>query len=278
MRQFSIISPENSNTNFQFRAYERFQYEKGFKGSGHIHSHTEFFFITEGKGFFHLRDKKVPIHKGMVIIVNSDILHTESSHSDCELAYAVVSLENLMVKPQQANTNEQTIFLDFSADYDIMYDYIKKIEWEWVVREPLWQCALQTHLNSFILYILRRSNMFGIPTVKDNSPNPLANIHLYLTACYAEEISLDKLADMFCINKYYLAHSFKKIYGKTIMHTLNEVRCKTAHHLLQSTNHPIGEISTTVGYNSSSHFTKVYQNFYGETPSETRQNFIKKVK
>ena len=275
LRQFSIFSIDNANTNFLCRSYERYQYEKNFKGSVHMHSFVEFFFVTEGKGYFHLKDRKVPIHRGMVIINNGDILHTESSRSDCEMAYAALCVDNLIVRSQDPSNKEQTFFLDFSREYDFIFDYIKKIEWEWVVREDFWQCALHTHFNSFILHILRRSNLLGVPTTTDNSPNPLANIHSYLTSHYADDITLDGLADRFCMNKYYLAHSFKKIYGQTIMYTLHQVRCETARRILQSSNLSIGGISVAVGYNSCSHFTKVYRKFYGETPSQTRQNFLR---
>lgn len=274
MRQFSIISVDSSNTYFHCRAYERYHYQKNFKGYAHMHSYTEFFFVTKGKGFFHLKDKKMPIHRGMLVINNANVQHTESSHPDSELEYAVLCVDNLLVQSQQTDDIEQTYFLDFSADYDLLYGYINKIEQEWNTRELFWQYALNTHFNSFILHALRHSNLLGIPAPTTNFPNPLANVHLYLSAYYAEDISLDKLADTFSMNKYYLSHSYKKRYGETIMHSLNKIRCETARNLLQNTSYAIGQISIGVGYNSCSHFAKVYRNFYGETPTQTRQNFL----
>lgn len=274
MRQFSIISLDNANTNFQCRSYERFCLEKNFKGYEHMHSHTEFFFITEGKGYFYLKDKKVPIHRGMVIINNANVQHTESSHPDCELAYAILCVDNLAIQPQQSDGTEQTFFLDFSDEYDLMYDYICKIEWEWVIREQFWQCALHSYFNSFLIHILRSSNLLGVHVQNSSSPNPLADLHIHLTAYYADDLTLDKLADMFCMNKYYLAHTYKKIYGESIMHSLNRIRCKTARNLLQNSTYTIGQISIAVGYNSCSHFAKVYRSFYNETPTQTRRNFI----
>ena len=272
-RQFSIISLENSNTNFQCRSYERFHYDKNFKGYDHMHSFAEFFFVTEGKGYFHLKDKKVPIHRGMIVINNGNVQHTESSLPDCELEYAVLCVDNLSVQSQK-DPHEQTFFFDFSKNYETLFDFIRKIEWEWMVREQFWQCALHTYFNEFIFYVLRNSNLFGINIPKTNSANPLAKVHLHLTSHYADDISLDKLADLFCMNKYYLSHSFKKIYGQTIMQTLHNVRCSTARNLLQNTDYSIGQISIGVGYNSSSQFAKKYGAIYEETPSETRQKFI----
>ena len=274
MRQFSIFSLDNPNTNFKCRSYERFHYDKNFQGYPHIHSYTEIFFVTEGKGYFHLKNKKVPISRGTVIINNSNIQHTEASSLDSELEYSCLSIDNLSI--QKADSNEQTFFFDFSKDYEIIFYFIRKIEWEWIVREQFWQCALHTYFNNFILYILRGSNLLGVPTQNTDSPNPLADVHCHMTGYYAEDLTLDKLADMFCMNKYYLAHTFKKIYGAPLMHTLHQIRCETARNLLQNTSYSIGQVSIAVGYNSCSHFAKMYRKFYGETPSQTRQNFISK--
>lgn len=274
MRQFCIISPDNSNTNFHCRSYERYHYKENLTGHYHMHSFSEIFFVTEGDGFFLLKDKKIPIHRGMVVINNGDTLHTEASHPSAELEYAVLCVENLSFLSSNKK-EESTFFLDFSKDYDTVFDFIRLIEWEWNVREPFWQCALQTEFNRFILFVLRKSNLLALPVQTASSPNPLANVHLYLTANFGEDITLDKLSDIFCMNKYYLAHTFKKIYGDSIMHTLNQIRCQTAKNLLESSNYPINEISTVVGFNSCSYFSKTYRKIYGETPMQTRNSYFK---
>ena len=273
MRQFAIINIDDSNHNFQCRSYERFHDRKNFKGYEHMHTYSEIFFVTEGSGYFYLKNKKVPIRRGMVVINNSDIPHTEASHPNEELEYAVLCVDNLSFLSGNADKEKRTFFLDFSKKYDVVFDFIRKIEWEWIVREPFWQCSLQTHFNSFILFILRNSNLLALPATATNSPNPLVDVHIYLTANYANDISLDKLADLFCMNKYYLAHTFKKIYGDSIIHMLNQIRCQTAKSLLENSNYSVSEISSAVGFNSGSYFSKMYKKIIGETPLQTRNNY-----
>lgn len=278
MRQFSIISPENSDSNFQCRSYERFHYGPNMDDRFHMHAFSEIFFITEGSGFFVLKDNKVPIHRGMIVINNSNVQHMLSSSSVDDLEYAVLGIDNLSFFSNSFSNSEHTFFLDFSAKYSTVFKFIAEIEWEWIVRPPLWQCALQTQFNSYILYILRNSDLMAFPVQNSNRPNPLANVHLYLTANYSEDITLDKLADMFCINKYYLAHTFKEIYGSSIIHTLNQIRCETARNLLQNSDYSISDISANVGYNSCSYFSKIYRKFFGETPLQTRNAFFAEQK
>lgn len=277
MKQFYIIPSDNSNSNFHCRSYSRYRYKQGMKGRYHSHTHSEIFFVTDGKGFFHLHEKKVPIQRGMVIIVNSNIPHMESTHPDSELEYAVLSIDDLFFALPQSSKHEKVFFFNFLQDYDTIFDYISKIEREYSRKEPFWQCALQTYINSYLLYLLRSSYLLALPTQTSKKPNPLAKVHLYLTANYEEDITLDKLANAFCMNKYYLAHSFKDTYGSSIIQTLNQIRCQQARDMLQNTDYSINEIATSVGYNSSSYFSKIYQQVYKETPSQTRKNFFNKT-
>ena len=79
------------------------------------------------------------------------------------------------------------------------------------------------------------------------------------------------LSEHFYLNKFYLAHAFKKKYGVTIMRYLNELRCAEAKRLLESTDLSITQIAICVGYNSSSHFSDSYKKIMGEAPAYTRK-------
>lgn len=274
MRQY-FFAVDNSNFSFRCRKYSRYRYKPGHQGSLHSHAFAEIIFVTDGQGFFHLKDKKVPIHRGMIVINNRNVLHGESVHPQEDLEYATVQVESLSFLSSEAPDETQTFFIDVSDDYDRVFDFIRQIEWECGIHEPFWECALQTQLNSFILYTLRNSGLLTIPVQNTNTPNPLADVHLYLTSRYYENVTLEKLSTLFNMNKYYLAHTFKATYGDTIIHFLNAVRCQAAQTLLQDTDQPVNDIAFCVGFNSCSYFTKTYRQFFGETPIQTRNNFRK---
>lgn len=275
MRQF-FIAIDNSNFSFQCRNYSRFRFKPGHQGSYHSHPFAEILFVTDGKGYFHLKDKKIPIRRGTIVINNSNIPHTESSHPQEDLEYAILRVENLSFLSSKDPGNDRTFFLEISKDYEQVFDFIRQIEWEWIIREPFWECALQTQFNSFILYVLRNSSLLAKPVQDTDMPNPLAEVHIYLTANYTENITLDKLATLFNMNKYYLAHAFKKTYGDSIIHFLKGVRCQAAKTLLQDTDYMVNDIALSVGFNSCSYFTKTYREFFGETPVQTRANLSKR--
>lgn len=148
MRQFFILPNTFEPAAFHIRSYERFHYDKNFQTKNeHTHNFAEIFFITEGRGFFRTADKDIPIRRGMVIINNPYIRHTELSHPYEELEYAVLCVTNISFKSLQKGDYRDTFFIDFSSEYEKFFDFIKKIEWEWNIRELFWQYALQSYFN-----------------------------------------------------------------------------------------------------------------------------------
>ena len=250
MRQFFILPNTFAPTSFHIRSYERFHYSKNFRAkSEHIHNFAEIFFVTEGRGVFRTAGKDVPIYRGMMIINNPYIQHTEISHPYEDLEYAVLCVTNIAFKSLQKGDSRNTFFIDFSAEYEKYFDFIRKIEWEWNIRK-----------------------LFTLPVAPETASNTtLSQVYLYLTSRYQEDITLDKLSQMFSINKFYLSHAFKKLYGETIINALNRIRCKEAENILKGSNYSIAETTSIVGFNSISHFSKTYIKIIGESPKQTKK-------
>ncbi len=275
MRQFLIPSLTEEDYYLKFLSYERFRYTyvKNFPKYLHSHPFAEIFFVTDGKGYFHIKDKSILIQKGTVVINNANVVHAETPFPDEDLEYAVFSVKSIPFFIHSEPNFENTFILDFAKDFETIFDFIRKLEYEWVVRDEYWQYALQTHLNNLLLYILRNSDLIPKHISGPAKPHSLAEVYLYLTAHYAEDITLEKLCDVFSVNKYTLSHTFKKEYGDSIIHTLNRIRCQTAENILQKTDKSISVICADIGFNSEAYFCKMYKKIMGKTPTETRRSY-----
>ena len=89
---------------------------------------------------------------------------------------------------------------------------------------------------------------------------------------YTEKFSLQKFSERLFVNKDYLGRVFKATIGETPLRYHNYVRCEKAKIFLKDTKDTIGVISYRVGYQSDSHFIKVFKNLYGETPLQYRKS------
>ena len=93
----------------------------------------------------------------------------------------------------------------------------------------------------------------------------------YLQAHYREKFSLEEIANALYIDRIYLSKCFKNSTGDTLLHCHNRLRCEKAAELLLNTEYSIDFISSKVGYATSSHFARVFREFYGCSPARYRK-------
>ncbi|RWZ51402.1 helix-turn-helix domain-containing protein [Halobacillus fulvus] len=95
----------------------------------------------------------------------------------------------------------------------------------------------------------------------------------YIFQNLSEEISLKDIAHELNIHPGYLSSMFKKEVGVSVSHFINAQRIQEAKELLSITDYSLMEISTILGYNSQSYFTRVFKQFEGMGPKEFRNKF-----
>jgi len=104
-------------------------------------------------------------------------------------------------------------------------------------------------------------------------PAYVTDIRSYLSMHYAENITLDKLAQLFNINKFYLQKLFKLHMGLSPNEYLIHTRLNRAKQLLRTTSRPINQIAMDVGINNIGHFINLFKKYEGSTPNTYRQNW-----
>ena len=88
---------------------------------------------------------------------------------------------------------------------------------------------------------------------------------------YREDISLDLLAELAHLNKYYLAHTFQREYGISPITYLNRRRIEESKHMLGNTSYSLAQISELMGFSSPSYFSQCFRKAEGMTPNEYRR-------
>jgi len=89
---------------------------------------------------------------------------------------------------------------------------------------------------------------------------------------YNEGLSLANVADECCMHQDKVTMLLRRGYGQTYKQYLNRLRLTEAQRLLRTTDRPIQEISSAVGYKSASHFNRVFKEFFKSTPREFRND------
>lgn len=93
----------------------------------------------------------------------------------------------------------------------------------------------------------------------------------YLEKHYHQEIALEQLAEYLHFNPNYTSSLFKKIFGKTFISYLTDMRMEKAKSLLKREELRIYEVARMVGYEDERYFQKTFKKITGVTPKEYRK-------
>jgi AraC-like DNA-binding protein len=96
----------------------------------------------------------------------------------------------------------------------------------------------------------------------------LVRVRDYIYSCYDKDLSLGGLADVACLNPFYLLRQFKQTFGQTPHQFLMARRMSQAARLLSGGQMSVLEVCLSVGYSDPSSFTKLFLRHMGKTPTE----------
>ena len=90
-----------------------------------------------------------------------------------------------------------------------------------------------------------------------------------------EELSLDQVARAVNTSRYYFCKLFKKSTGIHFTDYLSRVRTERAKNLLLNPNLRVSEIAYEVGFQSLTHFNRVFKRVLGRSPTSYREQLAK---
>ena len=95
----------------------------------------------------------------------------------------------------------------------------------------------------------------------------------YITANYTHDVSLKDMAGLVCMSEDSFSRFFKNKTGRTPNRYLIDYRLGIAARLLLDTQLSVAEIGYSCGFNTLSHFNRLFRESKGCTPSEFRERF-----
>ena len=108
-----------------------------------------------------------------------------------------------------------------------------------------------------------------------NASKECFKLKKYLDSNYAKKITIDELAKLSNLNKYYLIHAFNKYFNCSPISYLCEIRIRAAKELLANSDYSIAQISQSTGFSSQSYFTQCFIKDCGISPSAYRSQVRK---
>jgi AraC-like DNA-binding protein/ligand-binding sensor protein len=127
-------------------------------------------------------------------------------------------------------------------------------------------------LKVFARHIGLAAEQFGAEPHETESPLIQKARH-YIEAHQQEDLHVNQVANILNISVFYFCKVFRKATGKTFTEYLSEVRVAKAKHLLQNPHIRVSEVAFEAGFQSITHFNRIFRKLTGENPTDFRANF-----
>lgn len=130
----------------------------------------------------------------------------------------------------------------------------------------------QTSADRMIKYVKWLTGLFDQTDEQSLGRDVIREIQMFIRQHYADNISLNSLAEQFYLHPNYLSRLFKEKTGQNFIDYLTEVRMEKVKELLKNSDQKIVEICDLTGYDNPRYFSKVFKQYTGMTPSEYRES------
>ncbi len=270
--RYAVESSNVHNMKCKLMYVTKAKYEEDWHSTMHFHHFSELFYVVKGTGSFMVEEETFDVEEDDLVIVNANIVHTETSKDANPLEYIVLGIEGLEFATWQQNEVIPTCSIHNFKEHkhDILY-YLKCLLKEVEQQEYDYTVVSQNLLEVLLINIVRRTKVDLALTPSKKMNRESAYVKQYIDVHYAQPITLDVLAQLTYTNKYYLVHAFKKYMGMSPINYLIETRLKEATSLLESTSYSVAEVSSIVGFSSPSYFSQAYKKKMGYAPKDFRK-------
>ena len=137
------------------------------------------------------------------------------------------------------------------------------------VMSPREHDAIVKLLEIFADHLSDLSNQIVVQQ-ENAEPPMITRAKQYIRENQAEELSLGQVAKAVNASSFYFCKMFKKGTGMNFTEYVCRVRIESAKNLLLNPNLRISEIAYQVGFQSLTHFNRVFKKTVGEAPTEYR--------
>lgn len=237
-------------------------------------NHYLFHLVTAGKGTL-ITDTAgtFELEKGQGFLICPDQITTYYADNEQPWTYYWIELAGLRVsqlfRAGGLNINQPVLTLpnesvERRAIYELQYilDHSNVTSNSLLGHTYLFlDCITTPQLNNNELNMSKKQGYFD-------------KVHEFISYHYAEDITVDQIADECRLNRSYLNSLFKADFGISIQQFLIQYRLSKGAQLLAETTQSIKEISENVGYRDQLYFSKSFKKIYGTSPKRWREERI----
>ena len=238
----------------------------------HSHPFCHMLYALKGEAAFTCEGNEGRLREGQIVLVPKDVKHAYKNDTDTIFEYLEIKfvpdhgLEEMLGRTGALFGDKplaRSLFAQIVSEYDENGSASDEVTVTYL-------SALLNVLTEEIRKTRPRDTRY-IDTASYS--NLSRRIISYLEERYADNFSLDELAENLDYNKTYLCKAFRDDTGTTITDMLSEIRIRRAAELITYSDLSLAQVASSCGFVSVSHFNRVFRKYVGITPGQCRRAF-----
>lgn len=263
----------------------------------HYHEFIELAYVCSGSGINIVEDKRCPITKGDIFIINENVKHQiivdnpnteplvfynclftpdliKNVKIDSDLFGKIVSMFVYNSVYSKENSEMPCIMLSDGKENRLEH-YFEKMHHEFAIKENGYYDIISLVFCQLLIEIYRLYENQSI----NNQEGNIKKSHLiqkaikYLLENYSHKLQMDDLSLHVYLSKSHFSKIFKSATGMSVFEYLQKIRIENAQHLIIDSTETLSSIAEMVGYTDYSFFNRTFKRVTGLSPQEYRTRY-----
>ncbi len=219
------------------------------------HENMELLWCLEGEGTVQYGSQTLAFRPGDLLVIGPDVLHYIASTT--HVRYRCLIIEKGFM---EANGLSGPHFQPQIQD-PALFDQCEAVAGAFSRQDPL---EIRHEILGLLLLLCRK---YRLPQAQNQVPNDhVKKALLYIRQHLCQPMTLEEIAAHVGITKFHLARQFRTYTGKTVIETVNLLRCIEARHKIEE-GMTVSQAARSCGYENLSYFTRTFHRLFGLLPS-----------
>jgi YesN/AraC family two-component response regulator len=249
----------------------------------HYHDSYEIYYLLSGTRYYFIKDRTFKVEKGDLVLINKYDLHKTTYGGSQTHERILFLIDEAYIRRLGQVVDDIDVLQPFRQSINVIklqkneqlqleqffFRILKEAREKTVGSES----SIRLAAADLLIFIARRAMHLNadMNTHPDQMHEKVTQIVRYINARYMEKLTLGNVSETFFISPYYLSRLFKKVTGFTFVEYLNSIRIREAQRLLKETEQSVGRIADKTGYESATHFGRVFKEITGLSPLRFRK-------
>lgn len=280
-RQYSKNLLQDSALHF---AVELMEQKKTFdKKIAHYHDHYEILYVYKGARILTADDRDALLDESHIALLPPYCFHQTTSVGDAFHKRILINFSNQFIEHINKACNYQLLSCFYLPNHvaEVSPGSLKTVQslFQKLLYTNNQPCSEYTNTENLLIMAQLLSLLSKETTNVHEAPDKtiyrayyakIIDVTKFIEENHTKEISLGELAARFKIDKFQLSRAFKEIMGISFVAYINNIRINHAQLMLLENNVKITTIAYACGFESTTHFERVFKRVTGTTPSQFR--------